>query len=129
MKQFINCKCFKPYVIYNKNKCKKYRDIVFDVVKVPSIKSLNKKKSLVKSKTSTRKSKTSIRKSKTSTKKSKISTRKSKTSTIKSKTSTRKSKVLPRRKNLYSKTSKIYSNLFNNNLFKKTHKLLSVFRE
>jgi len=144
MKQFINCKCFKPYVIYNKNKCKKYRDIVFDVVKVPSIKSLNKKKSLVKSKTSTRKSKTSTRKSKTSTRKSKTSTRKSKTSTIKSKTSiiksktstrkrktsTRKSKVLPLRKNLYSKTSKIYSNLFNNNnLIKKTHKLLSVLRE
>jgi len=108
MRQFINCKCFKPYVIYNKNKCKKYRDIVFDVVKVPSIKSLNKKKSLLKSKVFSRKS---------------FSKMKSKTSTRKSKTSTRKSKVS-------SKTSKIYSKLFtNNNLLKKTHKLLSVFRE
>ena len=108
MRQFINCKCFKPYVIYNKNKCKKYRDIVFDVVKVPSIKSLNKKKSLLKSKVFSRKS---------------FSKMKSKTSTRKSKTSTRKSKVS-------SKTSKIYSKLFtNNNLLKKTHNLLSVFRE
>lgn len=122
MRQFINCKCFKPYVIYNKNKCKKYRDIVFDVVKVPSIKSLNKKKSLLKSKVFSRKS-FSKTKSKVSTRKPKVSTRKSKVSTRKSKVSTRKSKV-------FSKTSEIYTKLFtNNNLFKKTHKLLSVFRE
>ena len=157
MKQFINCKCFKPYVIYNKNNCKNYRDIVFDVVKVPSIKSLNKKKSLLKSKTSTRKSKISTRKSKISTRKSKISTRKPNVSTRKSKISTRKSKistrkpkistrkpnvstrkpnvstrkpnVSTRKSKVFWKTSKIHSKLFtNNNLFKKTYKL-SVFRE
>ena len=33
MKQFINCKCFEPYIIYNKNKCEKYRNIIFDVLK------------------------------------------------------------------------------------------------
>ena len=49
MKQFINCKCFKPYIIYNKNNCNKYRNITFDVLKVPSVNSLNKKKSLFKS--------------------------------------------------------------------------------
>ena len=122
IRQFINCKCFKPYIIYNKNKCKKYRNIVFDVVKVPSIKSLNKKKSLLKSIVFSRKS-FSKTKPKVSTRKSKVSRTKSKVSRTKSKVSTRKSKV-------FSKTSKIYTKLFtNNNLFKKTHKLLSVFRE
>ena len=115
MRQFINCKCFKPYVIYNKNKCKKYRDIVFDVVKVPSIKSLNKKKSLLKSKVFSRKlfSKT------------KLHSIKSKISRKNSKLSSTKPKLSPKRSKLFSDTSKGYSKLFsNNNLFKKTQKLL-----
>ena len=98
MKQFINCKCFKPYVIYNKNKCKKYRNIIFDIVKVPSIKSLNKKKSIFKSKVYSIKSKIYSRKSKISKIKSKVSPK------IKSKVSPKISKVLfPRRSKVYSK--------------------------
>jgi len=108
MKQFINCKCFKPYVIYNKNKCKKYRNIIFDIVKVPSIKSLNKKKSIFKSKVYSIKSKIYSRKSKISKIKSKVSPK------IKSKVSPKiKSKVSPKiSKVLFPRRSKVYSKLF-----------------
>ena len=68
MKQFINCKCFEPYIIYNKNKCEKYRNIIFDVLKVPSTNSLNKKKSLFKSLLSLSKTRSSIIKTKSSPK-------------------------------------------------------------
>ena len=106
MRQFINCKCFKPYVIYNKNKCKKYRNIIFDIVKVPSIKSLNKKKSLFKSKVFSRKS---LSKTKINSIKSKISSRKSKISSIKSKISSIKSKISSRKFKISSIKSKVSS--------------------
>ena len=80
MKQFINCKCFKPYIIYNKNKCVKYRNIRFDVLKVPSINSLNKKKSLFKSLLSLSKTRSSIRKTKLSPKR-RLSLKKTSSST------------------------------------------------
>ena len=115
MKQFINCKCFEPYVIYNKNKCKKYRDITFNIVKVPSIKSLNKKKSF-KSKVFSRKL---SYKTKVPSTKPKICSKSSKICSKSSKVSSKSSKVS-------SKTSKLFSN---NNFFKKTRKLLSVIRE
>lgn len=69
MKQFINCKCFKPYIIYNKNNCNKYRNITFDVLKVPSTNSLNKKKSLFKSSLTLKKNIQSVKKTISSYKK------------------------------------------------------------
>lgn len=115
MKQFINCKCFKPYVIYNKNKCKKYRDITFNIVKIPSIKSLNKRKSL--------KSKVSLNKSFSKTKVH--STTPKKYSKI-SKVSSKIPKVSSKSLKVSSKSSKLFSN---NTFFKKTRKLLSEIRE
>ena len=124
MKQFINCKCFEPYVIYNKNKCKKYRDITFNIVKVPSIKSLNKKKSF-KSKVFSGKLcyKTKVHSTKAKIS-SKVSSKSSKVSSKSSKVSSKSSKVSS--KKVSSKTSKLFNN---NNFFKKTRKLLSVIRE
>ncbi len=126
MKQFINCKCFKPYVIYNKNNCKKYRDITFDIVKVPSIKSLNKKKSF-KLKVSSNKSFSKTKLYSTTPKKySKISSKISKVSSKSSKVSSKSSKVSSKISKVSSNNSKLFSN---NTLFKKTRKLLSGIRE
>jgi hypothetical protein len=90
MKQFINCKCFEPYIIYNKNKCEKYRNIRFDVLQVPSTNSLNKKKSLFKSSLFLSKTRSSIRKTKSSLTKTKLSpkTRLTKTRSTKTRTPT-----------------------------------------
>jgi len=108
MKQFINCKCFMPYIIYNKNKCEKYRNIRFDVLKVPSTISINKKKTLFKSILSLRKSRSSTNttKRKTNTTKRKTNTTKIKTNTKKIKTNTSLNKGTTSRKTkLYPKTT------------------------
>ena len=94
MKQFINCKCFEPYIIYNKNKCEKYRNIRFDVLQVPSTKSLNKKKSLFKSSLSLRKtrSKSKTKSSLRKTRSTKIRSTKIRSTKIRS-TKTRSTKI------------------------------------
>jgi hypothetical protein len=135
MKKFINCKCFEPYVIYDKNKCKKYRNIVFDVVKVPSVKFLNKKKTLFKSKLPSRTTKLPSRTTKLpsrttklpsiTTKLPSITTKlPSKTTKLPSKTTKLPSKTTK----LPSKTTKLPSKLFSNNFFKKTYKYFTVLR-
>ena len=99
MKQFINCDCFKPYIIYNKNKCKNYREMVFNVLEHISHERLDSiKKSLIRyrqskpqliSMTKSKISKTSL-KSKTKPSKTKPSKKKIskifKSKTVKSKT-------------------------------------------
>ena len=110
MKQFINCKCFEPYIIYNKNKCEKYRNIIFDVLKVPSTNSVNKKKSLFKSSLSlskTRSTKTRLTKIR-STKTRSTKTRSTKTRSPKTR-STKNTSLLKRFRtnNFFKMLSKI----------------------
>jgi hypothetical protein len=142
MKKFINCKCFEPYVIYDKNKCKKYRNIVFDVVKVPSVKFLNKKKTLFKSKLPSRTTKLPSRTTKLPSRTTKLPSRTTKlpsittklpsiTTKLPSKTTKLPSKTtkLPSKTTkLPSKTTKLPSKLFSNNFFKKTYKYFTVLR-
>ena len=115
MKQFINCDCFKPYIIYNKNKCKNYREMVFNVLEHISHERLDSiKKSLrryIQSKpqlismTKTKPSKSKISKTKIS--KSKISkTKPSKSKISKSKPSKTKISKTKISKNSKSKTVK-----------------------
>ena len=132
MKKFINCKCFEPYVIYDKNKCKKYRNIVFDVVKVPSVKFFNKKKILFKSKLSLKPTNRTISstKRKISSTNRTISSTKRKISSTKRKISSTKRKIPSITTNIPSIKSKVSSKLFSNNkFFKKNYKYLSVLRE
>jgi hypothetical protein len=93
MKQFINCNCFKPYIIYNKNKCDKYRNIVFNIIKTPSVKKLKSK------------SKRLTTKSKGLSVKSKKLTTKSKGLSVKSRT-TKTQKLTTKSKGLSAKTRK-----------------------
>ena len=95
MKQFINCNCFKPYIIYNKNKCDKYRNIVFNIIKTPSVKKLNSKLRTAKTQKLSAKTKGLSVKSKT-TKTKGITTKTKKLST---KTKKLSAKTKPRTRN------------------------------
>ena len=119
MKQFINCKCFEPYIIYNKNKCEKYRNIRFDVLKVPSTNSLNKKKSLFKSSLSLSKTRSSISKTRSSL---------TKTRSTKTKSSLRKTKLSAKTRSAKTRSAKTRSRSRKNTSLSKRFRTNNFFK-